>query len=550
MVKRGRKPKFAVPERSQPDLAPHEVRMLLHPVQKMFVDSRTIYKGYVGGIGCVAPETIIAGIPAGDRKYPGGVNTLFGPAVASAAFPMWRADIYRVKTQAGREVAVTLDHQFLTPTGWRPLRHLGVGVAIAADETVRGAIARDTIESISFLRHGEFYDLHVPYANHYAANGLWHHNCGKSYVGAYDLLVHAEPGCLCAVVSPTYRMLSDSTQRSFIEVAQKLGLWDEAKYRKTDNQTILNNSVEVLFRSGDEPGKLRGPSLRRAWLDEASQMKEEVYGVMIGRLRFGGEQGTLTGTFTPSGKEHWTYRVFGDTDNKNVALFHCSTKDNPFISPEFYENLVLQYGKGEGGLLRAQQELEGQFVCVEGAEWPAEWFTGDLWFDEWPTDSEAIRVTTLDSSRGIGGKTGDYSAFANVMYSRGTLYVEADMDNVRNSAAMAETAVRIQKTFQPHYFGLEEEFGGSVLADDITMRANTAGVLIPLVLIPTGGANKEVRIRRLTPYLARRMVCFRRTPNTKLGVAQMESFPHAEHDDFPDALEMAVRLINESGELG
>ena len=71
--------------------------------------------------------------------------------------------------------------------------------------------------------------------------------------------------------------------------------------------------------------------------------------------------------------------------------------------------------------------------------------------------------------------------------------------------------------------------------------------MIPLVLVPTHGIPKEVRIRRLTPYLARDMVRFRDTEHTKIGVAQLESFPHAQHDDFPDSLEGAVRIINESG---
>jgi PBSX family phage terminase large subunit len=370
---------------------------------------------------------------------------------------------------------------------------------------------------------------------------------GKSFIGAYDLLCHAQPGALVAVVAPTFRMLSDSSMRLFVEIATKMGLWNENQYRKTDNQAILNNGTEVLFRSGDEPGKLRGPSLQYMWLDECSQMKEDVFNVSIGRLRYGGRQGTLTGTFTPFGKDHWTYRLFGDKTNPNVKLFQCSTKDNPFVTPDFYQNLLLQYGKGEGGALRAQQELDGLFVCVEGAEWGPENFGSDVWFDEWPIDDRSIRVVMLDSSKGIGGKTGDYSCFAIVMYSGGKLWVEFDMDNVRNASGMAKRAIEIQKWFKPDYFGVESEFGGTVLVDDLSNRAEAEKILMPLVLVPTGGIQKEVRIRKLTPYLTQGMIRFRNTEDTKIGVAQMESFPHAEHDDGPDALEGAIRIINESG---
>ena len=333
--------------------------------------------------------------------------------------------------------------------------------------------------------------------------------------------------------------------RSFVELSKMMGLWDDSQYRKTDNVAILKNGVEVLFRSADAPEANRGPSLRRVWLDEAGLMKEEMFNVMIGRLRQGGKQGTLTATFTPQGKEHWTYRLFSDESNPNVQMFHCSTKDNPFISAEIYENLLLQYGKGEGGMLRAAQELEGKFVCVQGAEWASSWFGPEVWFDAWPHDAESLRVVMLDSSKGIGGKTGDYSCFAKVMYSHGKLYVDFDMDNSRNAAGMAERAIEIQKDFRPDYFAVESEFGGNVMVDDLLNRAEDAKILMPLVLVPTGGVQKDVRIRRLTPYLAQGMVRFKNSEGTRIAVTQMESFPHCLHDDGPDAFASAITVLNE-----
>lgn len=390
-----------------------------------------------------------------------------------------------------------------------------------------------------------FVDCEAPYKGFVAGRGS-----GKSLCGAYDFLVHMPPHTTGLVISATYRMLSDSTQRSFVEVATKLGLWNDAKFRKTDNVAVLNNGVEVLFRSGDEPNKLRGSSVYRIWGDECSLLKEEVFSIAIACLRWPGmDKLTFTGTFTPSGKEHWTYRIFGDENNPNVRLFHCSTRDNPFLPEDFYNRLVLQYGKGEGGILRARQELEGEFVCVEGAEWPPEWFGPEVWFDDWPVDDHALKVVALDSSKGIGGKTGDYSCFAIVMYSQGSLWVEFNMDNQRNASGMVAAGLEIQRVFTPHYFGVESEFGGAVLADDIHGRAEQAKFMVPLVAVPTQGVPKDVRIRRLTPYLARGMVRFRSTEQTKLGVAQFESFPHAEHDDAGDSLEMAIRILNESCEV-
>jgi PBSX family phage terminase large subunit len=391
--------------------------------------------------------------------------------------------------------------------------------------------------------------LHVPGLNHYAANELWHHNSGKSHVGAFDLLAHTKPGDLAVVAGPTYRQLSDATMRSFVKVATQLGLWDESKYRKTDNQAILNNGVEILFRSSDNPASNRGPSLHHAWLDEAGLMQEDMFNVMVGRLRGGGKQGTLTATFTPQGKDHWTYRLFADKQNPLVKLFYCSTKDNPFIAPEIYQNLLYQYGKGEGGVLRAQQELEGQFVCVQGAEWDPSCFSEDLWFDAWPEDCENFRFVTLDSSKGIGGRTGDYSAFIKLMHAKGLMWVEADLDNVRNTGVIAARAIEIQRDFDPDWFGIEKEFGGDVLIDDLEQRAAAAGIDMNLALIPTRGIQKDVRIRRLTRFFMRRMFRFRRTPGTRLLVQQAESWPHSAHEDGLDSLDMAVQASRAAGLL-
>jgi hypothetical protein len=52
-----------------------------------------------------------------------------------------------------------------------------------------------------------------------------------------------------------------------------------------------------------------------------------------------------------------------------------------------------------------------------------------------------------------------------------------------------------------------------------------------------------VRIRRLGPHLSARRMKFKdKSPGTKLLVDQLREFPIGDHDDGPDALEMAMRL--------
>jgi len=180
-----------------------------------------------------------------------------------------------------------------------------------------------------------------------------------------------------------------------------------------------------------------------------------------------------------------------------------------------------------------------------GVEWPAEWFGRDIWFDEWPKNGQ--KVIALDSSKGKGGRSGDYSAFVKLQWIQGTLYCDADMANDRNTTTIADTAVELQHNWKAHCVALEEEFGGDVLATMVLDRASARNVPMPLVTVGTGGVKKEIRIQRLGPYLQRGMIKFKNgSAATKLLVRQLEEFPISEHDDGPDALEMGIRVLVEA----
>jgi predicted phage terminase large subunit-like protein len=192
---------------------------------------------------------------------------------------------------------------------------------------------------------------------------------GKSWAGAYDLIKRAKPGRLYSVISPSYQMLADSTFRSFTSLAQELGIVSEGDIKRSAPPSVtLRTGAEILFRSADNPDSLRGPNLSGIWMDEASLMPQEVFNVAIGRLREGGEQGWLSATFTPKGKKHWTFLVFGQ-GVPDVALFHARSSDNPFYTFDYAGRLRKDYTSA-----LAAQEVEGQFLDLEGALFQRHWF--------------------------------------------------------------------------------------------------------------------------------------------------------------------------------
>ncbi len=362
---------------------------------------------------------------------------------------------------------------------------------------------------------------------------------GKTVIGAHDLLRRSKPRHTYMIVAPTYKMLQRSTLRTFIEGAEKLQLWDYEQYNKSESRCVLKNGAEVFLASGDTPDSLRGPSLSGCWLDECQNMSEEVYTVMVGRLREGGVRGWLSATFTPSTPDHWTSTTLLNKSDPDIEVIQCATCDNPFIKPEYFEFLKRQYSPA-----RARRELYGELVYLEGAEWPPEWFEDGIWFDDWPNPTEGIRVVSLDSSKGRGGKTGDYSSFCLIHWHDHTLWTDFDLANDRDSSIIAQTAIDIQRRWNPHFFAIEEEFGGATLLADIQRRADDLRLPMAVTLLGSDQIQKEVRIRRLTPYLSQGMMRFKRnSPSAKLAVDQIRSFPQAAHDDGPDSAEMAVRML-------
>lgn len=366
---------------------------------------------------------------------------------------------------------------------------------------------------------------------------------GKSWIGAYDLIRRAKPGRTYFAGSPTYRALEDYTWKAILDIGHELGVI--ADYAKTRMGITLGNGAKIYGRSADDPDKsFRGPNLSGAWLDEASQMSRDAFDLIAPALREGGELGWLSCTFTPNGRSHWTYDVFAsERKHPRAQLFRASTKQNPFLHADLYSIQKANYSP-----IRARQELEGEFVEMEGAEWPSDWFDDDIWFDEFPRHWTA-KVVALDPSKGKDAKTGDYCAFVYAMYSDGVVWVDAELGRW-NMSDIAERAMQIQRSWQPDLFGVEVVQFQELLADDISRLCATHNVLWPRCDIESR-INKQVRIRTLTPWLnsrggsqPRQMRFRANSPGASLLVEQLREFPVGEHDDGPDALDMAMRTMN------
>jgi predicted phage terminase large subunit-like protein len=359
---------------------------------------------------------------------------------------------------------------------------------------------------------------------------------GKSWAGSYDMIRRAKRDRLYCVVAPTYSMLSDATFRSFLLVAESLGIvgMDDVK-RSAPPAIRLTTGAEILFRSAENPDRLRGPNLSGVWMDEASLMHNDAFNVLIGRLREGGEQGWLTATFTPKGKLHWTYETFA-SGRPGTALFRARTRDNPFLPPVFHENVRSQYTSR-----LAEQELEGQFLDAGGALFQRRCF-GVV--DATPALRRKVRAWDLAATPKDEKKANDPDWTAGVLMGTdglGTHYI-LDVRRVRATPRQVQELVRrtAEEDGLDVAIWLEQEPGsaGVIVVDDFCRLLSGFNFHAERA---TG--QKGERARPLAAQAEGGAVKLLRGPWVRDFLNEVECFPFGKHDDQVDAAAQALNKL-------
>ncbi len=184
---------------------------------------------------------------------------------------------------------------------------------------------------------------------------------GKSFAGALKAIAWMldHPGSLGVIGAPTYPMLRDATQRTVFELLESLPESLRRQFNKSEQRLLLENGSEVLFRSLEEPDRMRGLNLAWFWLDEAPLCTYYSWQMLKARLRQPGYpwQGWATGT--PRGRDGFAYD-FELRPRPHHALFRASTLENAaHLPPEYVEDL------GYSGALYDQDVL-GLFTAFEG----------------------------------------------------------------------------------------------------------------------------------------------------------------------------------------
>jgi PBSX family phage terminase large subunit len=124
----------------------------------------------------------------------------------------------------------------------------------------------------------------------------------------------------------------------------------------------------ILFRPLEDPDKLRSLNLGGFFIDEASQVSEEAFMLLQGRLRDSGGLRKGICISNPNGHD-WQYRWFFKQDHfknaeekKKYFLIKGTSLENTFL-PEDYISTMLNSWSDQ----RIQREVMGSFDTFEGA---------------------------------------------------------------------------------------------------------------------------------------------------------------------------------------
>jgi PBSX family phage terminase large subunit len=213
------------------------------------------------------------------------------------------------------------------------------------------------------------------------------HACGKkfrAYVGGFgsgktlagvveDIMLGLEyPGIRTLIGRKSYKELKATTQADFLRVCPKEVI---KSFNKSDGHLEFKNGSEYFFWNLQDPETFKSLNLGRFHLDEATEISEEVFKILRGRLRqtrdLRGKDIPRGGILTTNPNGHdWVWKYFVQNQGKqyyrdNYALIHAPTYENKYLPEDYIRDLRETYP--EEWLARF---MEGSFDVFEGQVYP------------------------------------------------------------------------------------------------------------------------------------------------------------------------------------
>jgi hypothetical protein len=195
---------------------------------------------------------------------------------------------------------------------------------------------------------------------------------GKSMAFVQEALrlAYVNRGCTGLIGAPTYTLLADSTRQAFLDILEENAV--PHTFRKQANLVLLHEpNARVLFRSLDQPERLRAMNLAWFGIDELTYAKPDSWTRLQGRLRSPkAVERRGFAAWTPKGFD-WVYKRFIAGEGPKAELFsaiRAKPRENRYVPPDYYDSLLTYDERFY------KQEAEGEYLNVQSG---AVYFTFD-----------------------------------------------------------------------------------------------------------------------------------------------------------------------------
>ena len=171
-----------------------------------------------------------------------------------------------------------------------------------------------------------------------------------------------------SIVRATLPSLKRSVLRDFIQVSQKLGIFDKGVFNKTEN-IFKFDKHKVEFFSLDDAQKIKGSKRDICYFCEIDECGYDEFNQIIMRTT-----DHILCCFNPSEPVHFIYDIMDDKDMPGgVDVFHSTYKDNHFLEPSVVQQIESMkvrnpdlwrvYGEGQRAMISNKQIFNNwQFV--------------------------------------------------------------------------------------------------------------------------------------------------------------------------------------------
>lgn len=290
-----------------------------------------------------------------------------------------------------------------------------------------------------------------------------------------------------ALVGPTAADVRDVMVEGPSGILSVCPPWNMPNYIGSKRKVIWPNGAVAKMYSAEEPRRLRGPNMEKAWCDELTSWPDPLaWDMLMFVLRIGKSPQALVTTTSHIGHK-LLKKIMNDPRTVRTKGHTYDNEEN--LALEYIEHLKNTY---EGTRL-GRQELEGEFID-EGS--------GVLWTEEmfqyWPEDQDdpiersVVSVDPSISTNAEGAETGIVVCGKD---SKRNGYVMADYSGHYSPNGWAQKAIDAYHLHRCNYIVAEVNNGGEMVVN--TIRELDKGVKVKKVCATKGKRTRAEPISML-----------------------------------------------------